>query len=144
MRPRLHGNKLKAFEYLNVSERRILVIGDIHAPFELDGYLEFCKETYARFNCNQVVFIGDIIDNHYSSYHDTDPDGFGGGEELDRAIERVQKWYEEFPIADVIIGNHDRIIMRKAFSGAIPSRWVKSYNDVLGTTWDWRRASYIR
>ena len=138
MRPRLHGNKLKAFEYLNVSERRILVIGDIHAPFELDGYLEFCKETYARFNCNQVVFIGDIIDNHYSSYHDTDPDGFGGGEELDRAIERVQKWYEEFPIADVIIGNHDRIIMRKAFSGAIPSRWVKSYNDVLGTTWDWR------
>ena len=27
--------------------------------------------------------------------------------------------------------------MRKAFSGAIPSRWVKSYNEVLGTTWNW-------
>ena len=137
MRPRLHGNKLKAFENLTKLERRILVIGDLHCPFDLDGYFEFCKETYARFNCNQVIFIGDIIDNHYSSFHESDPDGHGGGEELDRAINSVRWWRDAFPVADVIIGNHDRIIMRKAFSGAIPSRWVKSYNEVLGTEWNW-------
>lgn len=136
-RPRLRGNKLKAFNSLTSNERRILVIGDIHAPFELEGYLDFCKETYARFNCNQAIFIGDIIDNHFSSFHETDPDGFGGGEELDRAIERIAHWRDAFPIADVLIGNHDRIIMRKAFSGSIPSRWIKSYNEVLGTDWNW-------
>lgn len=137
MRPRLHGNKLKAFEHLTAPERRILVIGDLHCPFDLDGYLELCIETYSKYNCNQVIFIGDIIDNHYSSYHESDPNGLGGGDELDLAIQRVKKWCSAFPIADVIIGNHDRIIMRKAFSSAIPKEWVKSYNEVLGTNWNW-------
>ena len=118
--------------------RRILVIGDLHAPFTLPGYLDFCKEIYAKYNCNQVLFIGDIIDNHYSSFHTTDPDGMGGGDELDMAIKQVRLWYEAFPKADVTIGNHDRIIMRKAFDSQIPKRWIKSYNDVLGTPkWKW-------
>lgn len=137
MRPRLSGNRLKAFEGLTKPERRILIIGDLHEPFCLDGYLEFCQETYARFNCNQVIFIGDIIDNHYSSYHETDPNGMGAGDELHEAIQRVARWDDAFPIADVCVGNHDRIIMRKAFSSAIPREWIKSYNDVLGTSWNW-------
>jgi predicted phosphodiesterase len=136
-RPRLSGNKKVAYDYINKSERRILVIGDIHAPFTLDGYLEFCEDMYARYNCNQVIFIGDIIDNHYASFHATDPDGMGGGDELDVAIEHVKMWSKSFPVADVCIGNHDRIIMRKAFDSQIPSRWIKSYNEVLGTNWNW-------
>ena len=91
-RPRLKGNKKVAYEYMTNKERRILVIGDIHAPFSLDGYLDFCKDMYAKYNCNQVIFIGDIIDNHYASYHDTDPDGLGGGDGLDLAIEKVREW----------------------------------------------------
>ena len=136
-RPRLNGNKKVAYDYITQQERRILVIGDIHAPFVLDGYLEFCKDMYARFNCNQVIFIGDIIDNHYSSYHETDPNGMGGGQELEAAIAVVSDWADAFPDADVIIGNHDRMIMRKAFSSAIPKQWIKDYNDVLGTNWNW-------
>lgn len=136
-RPRLSGNKKVAYDYINKLERRILVIGDIHAPFTLDGYLEFCEDMYSRYNCNQVIFIGDIIDNHYASFHATDPDGMGGGDELDVAIEHVKMWSESFPVADVCIGNHDRIIMRKAFDSQIPSRWIKSYNEVLGTNWNW-------
>jgi predicted phosphodiesterase len=136
-RPRLKGNKKVAYDFINSRERRILVIGDIHAPFTLPQYLDFCKDMYARHNCNQVIFIGDIIDNHYASFHTTDPDGMGGGDELDLAIKHVKKWKKAFPVADVCIGNHDRIIMRKAFDSQIPSRWIKSYNEVLGTKWNW-------
>jgi predicted phosphodiesterase len=136
-RPRLTGNKRIAYENLMKKERRILVVGDIHAPFCLDGYLEFCEDVYAKYNLNQVVFIGDILDNHYASYHETDPNGMSGGTELDHAIARVTKWADAFPIADVIIGNHDRIIMRKAFSSSVPVEWIRSYNEVLGTDWDW-------
>ena len=114
-------------------DRRILIIGDLHEPFCLDGYLEFCKETYKRYDCNQVVFIGDVIDNHYSSYHESDADGMSGGQELELAIEKISKWYEAFPKADVIIGNHDRIIMRKAQSSQVPRKWIKEYKDVLDT-----------
>lgn len=137
IRPRLHGNRRKAFENLTKDERRILIIGDIHAPFALEEYLEFCKDTYAAYNCNQTIFIGDIIDNHYPSYHETSPNGMGGGEELELAIEQIQMWYKAFPKADVTIGNHDRMIMRKAFSSAIPKEWIKSYNEVLGVDWNW-------
>ena len=136
-RPRLKGNKKVAYDFINSRERRILVIGDIHAPFTLPQYLDFCKDMYARHNCNQVIFIGDIIDNHYASFHTTDPDGMGGGDELDLAIKHVKKWKKAFPVADVCVGNHDRIIMRKAFDSQIPSRWIKSYNEVLGTKWNW-------
>lgn len=136
-RPRLSGAKKVAFDNLTKKERRILVVGDIHAPFTLDGYLEFCKDVYDKYLCNQVIFIGDILDNHYSSYHETDPNGMSGADELEIAIAQVTEWSEAFPVADVIIGNHDRLIMRKAFSSAVPKEWIKSYNEVLGTNWNW-------
>lgn len=137
MRPRLNGKIEKAYKNLIKKENRVLVIGDLHEPFNLDGYLDFCKEQYNIHNCNKVVFIGDVIDNHYSSYHEADPDGIGGGDELDMAIKKIAKWYKAFPDAYVTIGNHDRIIMRKAFSSAIPKKWLKSYKDVLETPkWD--------
>jgi predicted phosphodiesterase len=109
----------------------VLVIGDLHEPFCLDEYLDFCIEQYYKFNCNEVVFIGDVIDNHYSSYHETNADGMGGADELELAISRIARWRDAFPKATVIIGNHDRMIMRKAQTSSIPSKWIKSYKEVL-------------
>ena len=135
---RKNGNLSKVKEKYSRKETRVLVIGDLHEPFCLDGYLQFCIDTYQEYNCNQVVFIGDIIDNHYSSFHETDPDGMGGGDELDLAIKKVKRWYKAFPKATVIIGNHCRMICRKAFSSSIPKAWIKSYSEVLNTPgWNW-------
>lgn len=127
-------------EYVNLKKisrievkKNVLVIGDLHLPFTLNGYLEHCIETYYKHNCNEVVFIGDIIDNHASSYHETDPDGYSAGQELKLAIQQVKKWYQAFPKATVIIGNHDRLIMRKAYSSGLSKLWIKDYADVLGT-----------
>ncbi len=130
-RPRLSDGLNKLVSGLKSKENRILVIGDLHEPFCLDGYLEFCLEQSEKFNTNRTIFIGDVIDNHYASYHETDADGMGGGQELDLSINKIAKWRDAFPKADVIIGNHDRLIMRKAQTSAIPSKWIKSYKDVL-------------
>lgn len=122
-----------------MNKRNILVIGDIHEPFSLDGYIDFCKEQYKKFDCNQVVFIGDIIDNHFGSYHETDTDAYGAKYELEKCIKKVKKWYKAFPKADVCTGNHDQIVSRKAQTGGIPSAWIRDYSEVLGTpgwTWD--------
>ena len=117
---------------------KVLVIGDLHEPFTLDGYLEHCIAVKKKYKCNKIVFIGDIIDNHYSSYHETDPDGMSGGDELELAIKKLKSWYKAFPNATVITGNHDRMIMRKAFTGNVPKKWIKPYNDVLETPkWKW-------
>ena len=136
-RPRLSQAEYDLIQkHRDNNNRNILVVGDLHEPFCLDGYLDFCLDIYNRYNCNKVVFIGDVIDNHYSSYHETDPDGMGAGRELEHAIKKISKWVEAFPVADVVIGNHDRIIMRKAFTGQIPKAWIKDYKDVLNAP-DW-------
>ncbi len=117
--------------------RNVLVVGDLHEPFCLDAYLDFCLEQYNKYNISDVIFIGDIVDNHYSSYHETSADGMGGADELELSIKRIARWYKAFPIAKVIIGNHDRMIMRKAQTSAIPSKWIKSYKEVLEVpNWD--------
>jgi len=116
---------------------RVLCIGDLHTPFDLEEYFDHCVSVYHKYECNKVVFIGDIIDNHFSSYHETDSDGMGGMEELECAINRLARWYKAFPEADVIIGNHDRMVMRKAQTSAIPTIWIKDYVEVLKTP-GWR------
>ena len=133
IRPRLEGARQANYKFFNRNESRILIIGDLHEPFSLDSYFYFAKETYERFNCNKVVFIGDVIDSHYTSYHETDADGMGGADELDLAIGRLGRWYDTFPDADVTIGNHDRMVARKARTSNIPSRWIREYKDVLET-----------
>ena len=130
-RPRLSQSMAGFVNSLKSKDNRVLVVGDLHEPFCLDGYLQHCVKIKEKYNCNKVVFIGDVIDNHYSSYHETDADGFGGGEELERAVFKLEKWVKEFPKAIVTIGNHDRLISRKAQTGGIPKAWVKSYNEVL-------------
>lgn len=117
----------------------ILVIGDLHEPFCLDAYLGFCKDVKKTYKINHTIFIGDIIDNHYSSYHETDPDGYGAGQELQRAIDRLKLWHDAFPNADVCIGNHDRIASRKIFSAGLSKRWMRDINDVLQVpTWNFQ------
>ncbi len=134
---RLKPHEIAALKKMRESEtRNVLVIGDLHEPFCLDNYLDWCVEQYNLWHCTEVVFIGDVVDNHFSSYHETSADGMGGSDELQLAIKRISRWRDAFPIATVVIGNHDRIIMRKAQTSAIPSKWIKSYKEVLETP-DW-------
>lgn len=131
-RPRLSGQKLEMYNNWTKEESRVLIIGDTHCPFDLDTYLDFLIDTYNKYNCNRVVHIGDELDNHFSSYHETDANAMGGGDELAFAKKRLARYYKRFPKVEVIIGNHSRLIMRKAQSGGVPKEWMREYNDVLG------------
>tara|TARA_R100000951_G_scaffold74532_1_gene62809 strand:+ start:5765 stop:6478 length:714 start_codon:yes stop_codon:yes gene_type:complete len=138
IRPRINAQQKRALDYLRTKERRILVIGDLHEPFCLSGYREHCIDTYERYNCNQVIFIGDLVDNAFASFHETQAELPAGQDELDFAIAKIQQWYESFSEATCIIGNHDRIIARKLVRAGVPQKWLKSYNEVLGTpNWNW-------
>jgi predicted phosphodiesterase len=109
----------------------VLFIGDIHEPFCKEGYLEFCKKQYDRFNCNKVIFAGDIVDFHAQSFHDSDADGMSAIEELNLAVKKLKAWYEVFPEAMVLLGNHDRIVARKLFKVGLSQRWMKPLGEVL-------------
>ena len=119
-------------------KKNVLVIGDLHLPFTLDGYLEHCIKVYKKYSCDTVVFIGDILDLHFTSYHETSTEGYGATQEHDLSVEMLKKWYKAFPKAYVTIGNHDALIYRKAMSAGISKRWIQNYSQVLGTPgWEW-------
>lgn len=119
-----------------MQKKNILVIGDLHEPFCRDQYLTWNKHLYKKYKCNHVVFVGDVIDGHALSYHESDADGMSAGDELTEAKKRLKKWHSTFPHADVCIGNHDALPFRKANSGGMPKAWIKDYKDVLEVpTW---------
>jgi len=115
-----------------------LIIPDLHSPFVKKGFLEHCVQAYHEYQCTKVSFLGDILDNHFSSFWKTDPDGLSAKDEIDLAIEILQPWYSSFPEAEVCIGNHDARIRRQAFDAGISEKWIKNYSDVIETPgWIW-------
>lgn len=121
-------------------ESRVLCVGDLHEPFCLDKYLDFCSNIYDKYNCNTVMFSGDILDNHFSSFHETCPDGLSAGNELYIARKRIHKWDKIFKDKGAKIystlGNHCLIILRKAYTGGLSKEWIKEYADVLEVDWE--------
>ena len=86
---------------------RVLAVGDIHEPVSRKGYIHFCKDLYKEWDCDTVVFIGDVIDWSAVSFHAANPEAPGPHDEYKLALAGVQRWYREFPKATVCIGNHD-------------------------------------
>ena len=108
----------------------ILTIGDTHIPFEKKGYLEFCIAQYKKFNCDEVVHIGDLVDNHAISYHEHDPNGDSPLAEMEKADKILVKWFKAFPKVKLCRGNHDRLVDRKGKTVGLPRRCFKSFRDV--------------
>ncbi len=117
----------------------VLVIADTHFPFEKEGYLEHCLAMYKKYNCNQVIHIGDEVDLCGVSQWEKDPDGFSPGTEASLAQEKMKIWYKAFPNVKVCIGNHTARPFRMAKSNGIPKKFIKSYEEAWEAPrgWQW-------
>jgi len=108
----------------------ILVIADTHLPFQYPKYLDFCKCIQDRCKCEEVVHIGDLVDNHAISYHEHDPDGWSPEEEMAEADKHLQPWFKAFPVLKLCRGNHDRLVDRKGRTSGLPSRCFKEFKEI--------------
>lgn len=118
---------------------RVLAIGDIHAPVAHPGYLSFCQDLQEEWQCEQVVFIGDVVDHHAISFHVKNPNCPGAHDEYTMTRECIQSWYRAFPVARICIGNHDERVLRLAEAANIPSVYIRTFTETWGTeTWDWQ------
>jgi len=123
---------------------RVGIIGDTHLPFELDGYLEFCQETFDTYDVDTVIHIGDMFDNHSLSFHDSEPMLHNVMGEYESALERAQGWYEAFPRATLIVGNHDRIPARQLRKmGMEPSIFMRPLEELFGMPEGWTVADSV-
>ena len=120
------------------SKDNILVIGDLHLPFTHKDYLKFCQEQQEKFRCGTVIFIGDIADFHYSSFHPVEPSAMGCTTEYEKMLHELKDWQEAFPKALVTFGNHDLIPFRKGFAGGLSASMMKSWNQLFNAPRGWK------
>lgn len=125
-----HENKrIEPYRWWN--KDNVLVISDLHSPFILEWYLEFCREAQERFDCGTVVMIWDIIDFHSISFHSKLPEELNPSGELARAREMLKDWYYTFPEVTVTLGNHDKLPRRQAASLWLPRELIQNENVVF-------------
>jgi len=109
----------------------VLIISDLHIPFNHELALKHCKDIYKKYHCNKVIFIGDVIDNSATSRYDVNPEGYAPKEELEVAIKSLKPWYKTFPNAIVTTGNHCERLYKKLKKASITNKWLRDFNEVL-------------
>lgn len=117
--------------YTKWDKNNVLIIWDIHCPWDLDWYLEFCREQQKKFNCWTVVFIWDIVDFHSLNYHEKIPEELNPMGELAKARLRLQDWYYTFPHAIVCMGNHDLLPYRNAKTAWLLREFIKDEHEIF-------------
>lgn len=120
----------------------VLAIPDIHFPAQHPDLFPFLKAVKAKFKPDAVVCLGDEIDAAALSQWEANPDMPSAGDELTQAIELLHVLYKIFPKVYVCESNHTARIYRKALSGGLPKRLLKSYNEILEApdTWVWQHS----
>lgn len=118
---------------------RVLAIGDKHEPFTHPRYLSFCKAVAKEYKCDTFVDMGDEVDWHAISYHETDPDGLSAGDEYKLAKEHLKAWFAAFPKVRVCISNHGSLVYRKGKTVGLPAVVFKPYKEMWSAPdgWNW-------
>jgi hypothetical protein len=119
--------------------KSILVISDTHVPYHHKDLLPFLKEVKNRLNPDKVVHIGDELDKHALSFHDSDPDLPSAGDELKISIPIIKEIEKLFPQVDLLDSNHGSLVYRRSLRHGIPKAYLRNYNEFLqvGKGWQW-------
>lgn len=119
---------------------RILVIPDLHFPYCHMDALDFLHKLKKTLNPTRVICLGDELDFHSLSFHDSDADLDSSGKELVLSLGYIDTLHELFPKMDLLESNHGSMAYRKAKHHGMPRYLLKSYNEVLGVScddWKW-------
>ncbi len=117
----------------------ILVISDLHIPYHHHDAFDFLRAIKKKYKPKLIISVGDEVDNHAASYHDSDPDLKSSGDELYSARKYLQQLKRIFPKMDILESNHGSLYYRKAKTFGIPSGVMKDYNELweVDKQWKW-------
>lgn len=117
--------------------QRVLLISDLHIPYNHQDSLEFLQHLKDKYNPTRVICLGDELDKHSLSFHLSNPDLPSAGDELRKALPTIEKLHDMFPVMDILASNHGSMIYRKAEANGLPKAYIRSYNEVLGVDHNW-------
>ena len=117
---------------------RILLISDLHIPYHHQDAIAFLLHLKEKYKPTRVICLGDEVDGHALSFHDSDPDLPSAGDEIRQALPVIAELFKIFPKMDILESNHGSLVWRKAKVFGIPKHYIKSYNEVLGVDSGWK------
>lgn len=125
--------------------RRILVIGDLHAPYTHPDAIDFLRSVREEYGPDMVIQVGDETDGHAISFHDSDPNLDSAGVELEKAKVVLEKLHDLFPNLLICDSNHGSLVYRRAKAHGLPVQFIKKYRDILfpehgARRWSWADA----
>ena len=123
---------------MKAADKRILVISDLHIPYHHKDSFKFLEAVKKSFKPTRIINIGDEVDNHGISFHDSDPDLMSPGDELIASQKYCKQLEKIFPKMDLVHSNHGSLSYRRGKAGGIPRHFLKEYNEVLGVGEGWR------
>lgn len=115
-----------------------VIFGDIHSYVYHRDTVAFCKAVKEQYRPNWIVLTGDEVNWESIAYHEHNPDLPGALEELDKSIDGLQPFYKMFPKADILWSNHGDLPYRKGRTAGLPSRILRSRNEILMAPKGWR------
>ena len=121
-----------------MSNQRILLISDLHVPYQHPDTVAFLAAIKKKYKPTRVISVGDEVDKHAMSFHDSDPDLSSAGDELEAAIEGLQPIYKLFPKMDLVDSNHGSMVYRKGKHHGIPRKYLRDYGDILDAPKGWK------
>ena len=118
---------------------RVLVISDLHIPYHHQDAFDFLKALKKKYKPDLVINIGDELDQHAISMHDSNPDLPSAGDELQLSRKYVYELEKIFPRMTLVHSNHSSLVYRRALKYGLPKDYLKSYNEYLGVGpgWEW-------
>lgn len=121
-----------------MKNKTILLFGDLHIPYHHPDAIEFLKAVKKKYKPHEVICMGDEVDKHAMSFHDSDPDLPSAGDELKQALVYMKELYKLFPVCYVLESNHGSMHYRKGKHHGIPRKYLRSYNEILEAPLTWR------
>lgn len=123
---------------IEARNKRILLLGCMHVPYEHPDTLAFLTAVKAHYKPTRVIHLGDEVDNHAISYHESNPDLDSAGVELQKVKKRLQPYFKLFPVMDIMDSNHGSLVYRKMFSAGLPKEYIRPLQEVYGAPKGWK------
>lgn len=125
--------------------KSVLVISDLHIPYHHPDAFEFLKALKKKYKPDLIVNVGDEIDQHNISMHESNPDLPSSGDELRLSRQYIHELEKIFPKMKIMHSNHSSLIYRRAIKHGLSAEYLKSYNEFLqvGPGWEWLDDLYI-
>jgi hypothetical protein len=115
-------------------------------PYEHPDMFRFLAAIKKKYAPTLIVNIGDEVDCHDLSFHDSDKDLASAGDELLLAAKKMKQLEKLFPSMVLIDSNHGSLAIRKMKHHGIPLKYLATQQQTYGVSnkWHWVNDLYVK